>query len=68
LVRAFVRRDRSRGAQRDASSLGKVATMLQLATVILVILRVGPRAAGVWATGVCGVMAALGYWRREASR
>jgi cardiolipin synthase (CMP-forming) len=59
------RNDRSHVAQRDASPLGKLATMLQFATVVLVMLRIGPRPACIYATGVCGAMAALGYWRRE---
>jgi phosphatidylglycerophosphate synthase len=67
LARAMFRRDRAPASQRDASALGKLATILQFGTVILVMSRIGPRAACVYTTGVCGAMAALGYWRRELS-
>jgi phosphatidylglycerophosphate synthase len=56
--RAFV-------APHPANALGKVATVLQFVTVVLVILGTGPRVLFVLATGISGAAAAVAYGVRE---
>jgi phosphatidylglycerophosphate synthase len=52
-------------AQHPANAFGKVATVLQFVTVVLVVLRTGPRVVFVLATGLCGAAAAIAYGVRE---
>lgn len=65
LVAALVLRPRPTDAHRPSNALGKLTSVLQFATVMLVILRRGPRLIGVCATGACGALAALTYGWRE---
>jgi len=65
LAAALVLRPRSAELLRSSSTLGKVTTVLQFATLILVLLGRGPRLFGVYATGACGALTAVAYGRRE---
>ncbi|HEV8694399.1 MAG TPA: CDP-alcohol phosphatidyltransferase family protein [Lysobacter sp.] len=60
-------RRRARAEDRRANLAGKAATVLQFATVGVALAR----GAHLWpllsATGACGALAALNYWRRELS-
>lgn len=62
---ALVLRPQSTGAHRPSNALGKVTTVLQFATVVLVLLERGPRLLGVYVTGACGALAAASYGQRE---
>jgi phosphatidylglycerophosphate synthase len=66
LLRALLQK---RPLQRgySAAFLGKLATVLQFATVISVILGTAHRSALVLCTSVCGLLAAAYYWAREAN-
>lgn len=50
---------------RRSNALGKVATVLQFATLIVVLFRAPYRGLWALATGVCGAVAAGSYWLRE---
>jgi cardiolipin synthase (CMP-forming) len=50
---------------RRANRLGKVATVLELTTVVAVIVRAKGERALLVATAVCGAVAAASYWARE---
>lgn len=65
LAAALVVRPRSTELLRSSSGLGKITTVLQFATVVLVLLGRGPRLLGVYATGTCGALAAVAYGWRE---
>jgi cardiolipin synthase len=65
LVVALVVRPRARDAPRPANMLGKLATVVQFATVVVVILGRGPRTLCVGLTGALGALAAIAYGRRE---
>jgi phosphatidylglycerophosphate synthase len=64
VVRALLRGDRQAG-QDGANAFGKVTTVLQFTSAVLVLLNARPRGAFIAATGVCGALAAISYWRRE---
>jgi cardiolipin synthase (CMP-forming) len=68
LVAALVLRPHSTGAHRPSNALGKLTTVFQFATVVLVLLERGPRLLGVYVTGACGALAAAAYGRREFQR
>lgn len=60
--------ERRRGKVEDkANVFGKVATTLQFATIVVVIVDAQARAPWVWATAAAGALAALSYWRRALS-
>lgn len=61
-------RPRKADSARSANRLGKLATVLQFTSVIVVILDRGPRALCVYATGTCGALAAIAYGWREFGR
>jgi cardiolipin synthase (CMP-forming) len=65
LVAALALRPRPTDAHRPSNALGKMTSVFQFATVMLVILKRGPRLAGVYATGACGAVTALAYGWRE---
>lgn len=65
LVAVLVLRPRPPEAHRPSNALGKMTSVFQFAAVMLVILRRGPRLAGVYATGACGALAAFAYGWRE---
>lgn len=65
---ALIFRPRAADAGRSANRLGKLATVLQFASVIVVILDRGPRSLCVYATGTCGAVAAMAYGLREFGR
>ncbi len=67
LLRALVLRRPPVLEKRSASALGKVATLLQFVTVMVVISGRRSPPGLVLATGACGVLAATLYWRREVS-
>jgi phosphatidylglycerophosphate synthase len=62
---SLVFRTRATDSARSANVLGKVATGLQFATAVFVILGQGPRTMCLYATGLCGALAAIGYGVRE---
>jgi phosphatidylglycerophosphate synthase len=61
-------RRRARAAHPEANAVGKLATVLQFATVTLALFRAPQTQALVVATACVGVLAAISYWRREARR
>ncbi len=65
IATALVLRPRPLGSHRSASLLGKLATVLQLATVVLVIVHAPHLGVAVAGTAVCGALAAIAYWRSE---
>jgi cardiolipin synthase len=65
---ALVLRPRPIGSHREASLVGKLATVLQFATVVMVIVGAPCRIVAVIVTGACGALAAGAYWRSEWSR
>jgi cardiolipin synthase (CMP-forming) len=65
---SLVFRTRAADSARSANVLGKLATGLQFATAVFVILGQGPRTICLYATGVCGALAAIGYGVREFGR
>jgi cardiolipin synthase len=62
---ALVLRPRPLGSHRSASLLGKLATVLQFATVVLVIVHAPLVGVAVAVTAACGALAAAAYWRGE---
>jgi hypothetical protein len=62
---ALVLRPRPLGSHRSASFLGKLATVLQFATVVLVIVHAPYLRVAVAVTAACGALAAGAYWRSE---
>jgi phosphatidylglycerophosphate synthase len=56
---------RRAAAAHPANAIGKLATVLQFVTVVLVLLRRGPRRLFVLATGISGAAAAVAYGIRE---
>ncbi|HEX8794917.1 MAG TPA: CDP-alcohol phosphatidyltransferase family protein [Polyangiaceae bacterium] len=65
IATALVLRPRPLGSHRSASFLGKLATVLQFATVVLVIVRAPYVSVAVAVTAACGALAAGAYWRSE---
>ena len=65
LAVVVLRRRRRLGEHRAASALGKLATVLQFATVALAIGRAPGLRIAVLVTGASGALAALAYARRE---
>jgi cardiolipin synthase len=65
IATALVLRPRPLGSHRSASFLGKLATALQFATVVLVIVHAPYLGVAVAVTAACGAVAALAYWRSE---
>ena len=62
---ALVRRPRPLGSRREANVVGKMATLLQFATVVLVVVRAPYESVAIGVTGACGALAAGIYWRNE---
>lgn len=62
---ALVLRPRPLGSHRSASFLGKLATVLQFATVVLVIVHAPLLGVAFAVTAACGALAAGEYWRNE---
>jgi phosphatidylglycerophosphate synthase len=62
---ALVRRPRPLGSRREANVVGKLATLMQFGTVVLVIVRGPYEGAAIAVTGACGALAAGIYWRNE---
>ncbi len=58
-------RPRRAASLHPANTLGKLATTLEFMTVLVVVLRSGPRELLVLATGLCGGAAAVAYGFRE---
>ncbi len=50
---------------RKANRLGKIATVLELTTVLAVIAHLSGRTVLLAATALCGALAGISYWRRE---
>jgi phosphatidylglycerophosphate synthase len=67
LVWVLVHHSPRHDAPRTANAVGKAATVLQFATVVLALLRVPYLVVAVAATGICGGIAAIVYWYRELS-
>lgn len=65
IATALVLRPRPLGSHRSASFLGKLATVLQFATVVLVIVHAPYLGVAVVVTAACGALAAAEYWREE---
>ena len=65
IATALVLRPRPLGSHRSASFLGKLATVLQFATVVLVIVHAPYLGVAVAVTAACGALAAAAYWRSE---
>jgi cardiolipin synthase (CMP-forming) len=65
IATALVLRPRPLGSHRSASFLGKLATVLQFATVVLVIVHAPYLGVAVAITTACGALAAAAYWRNE---
>jgi cardiolipin synthase len=65
---ALLVRPRRADSARSANGLGKLATVLQFTSIIVVILDRGPRSLCVYATGTCGALAAIAYGLREFDR
>lgn len=59
------RRARLTEVDRRANRLGKIATVLEFATVLAVVARAPGKSALLAATAVCGAAAAASYWLRE---
>jgi cardiolipin synthase len=62
---ALALRPKRAGAPHPANGIGKLATVLQFAAVVVVLLGRGPRMILVLATGVTGAAAAIAYGIRE---
>jgi len=62
---ALIRRPRPLGSHREANLLGKLATLLQFGTVVLVVVGGPYQGAAIGVTGLCGALAAAVYWRNE---
>jgi CDP-diacylglycerol--glycerol-3-phosphate 3-phosphatidyltransferase/cardiolipin synthase len=67
IAAALVGRPRPLGSTREAGALGKLATVLQFATIALFVVAAPYRLVALAATGACGAVAAAVYWRREWS-
>jgi phosphatidylglycerophosphate synthase len=65
IATALVLRPRPLGSHRSATLLGKLATALQFATVVLVIVHAPYLGVAVGVTAACGALAAAAYWRGE---
>lgn len=59
------KRARLAEVDRKANRLGKIATVLEFATVLAVIAKAPGKSALLAATAVCGAAAAAAYWLRE---
>ena len=59
------RRRRARAEQPMANLPGKLATVLQFATVALALFEASPTRVAVWVTACAGALAAVSYWARE---
>ncbi len=67
VARAMLRGD-LRAGEHGANALGKVTTVLQFTSAVLVLMNARPRGAFIAATGVFGALAAVSYWKRELRR
>jgi phosphatidylglycerophosphate synthase len=65
LAGSLVAQPHASPSARSANALGKLATVLQFVTVVVVVVGGGPRLALVIATGLCGALAATSYGVRE---
>ena len=65
VVIALIFQPRPTDAFRASNTLGKMTTVLQFATLVLVLLGRGPRRLGVYVTGACGALTAAAYAWRE---
>lgn len=66
---AFSRKRRkARASQPEANVIGKLATVMQFATVSLALFQAIVTTSLVVATAVAGTLAAVSYWRRELRR
>jgi cardiolipin synthase len=61
-------RRKVRAKHPEANAVGKLATVLQFATVTLALFRAPQAGALLVVTACVGVLAAISYWRREAAR
>jgi phosphatidylglycerophosphate synthase len=62
---ALALRPKRAGAAHPANAIGKLATVLQFAAVVVVLVGRGPRMVLVLATGITGAAAAIAYGIRE---
>lgn len=56
---------RARAEDPRANALGKLATVIQFGSVVVILSGTGPVLPWLAATSICGAVAALAYWRRE---
>lgn len=68
VLRAAAQHRISQGPERRANVLGKCATLLQFATLVVVLVRGSHQHLWVVAAAVGGLIAAASYWRTELGR